>query len=439
MSVDYIALQGCIHGDVDLCYNTLRNIQEQENINIVCLLWSGDVQTTRHEQDLQSMACPPKYRKLKDFHKYYNGIAKAPCLTLFVGGNHEASEFLLDIYFGGWVAPNIYYFGKSGVVWINGVRVCGLSGIYNQRDIRRGYFETSPLNASAIRSVYHVRQFEIEKMLRLSGSVDMILTHDWPVGIVKEGQDRQRLLRKKPFFRQELESDTLGNPFTSTLLNALTPCYWVAAHLHVNFHCAITEDSYTTRFLCHNKPGRTVSTSLVSIEDKQCQFDVTSRLTNNTLSNERREEVEDRTNSQPSDVRFEVDAEWLWILRCSNCQIPKGDTICAQEIEMPLSPSFRELKELAVHIDQIIGCNWMEVIARSYPEVSSSDKNSDGRIVPREFLRSLRFQIPDWTVLDFRDPRSQTIWWRKLIAPNDRTLETSADWKENDEEECLSI
>ena len=37
-------------------------------------------------------------------------------MTLFVGGNHEASNFLRDLYYGGWVAENIYYLGASGVV-----------------------------------------------------------------------------------------------------------------------------------------------------------------------------------------------------------------------------------------------------------------------------------------------------------------------------------
>ena len=33
-------------------------------------------------------------------------------LTIFVGGNHEASNHLQELPYGGWVAPNIYYLGK---------------------------------------------------------------------------------------------------------------------------------------------------------------------------------------------------------------------------------------------------------------------------------------------------------------------------------------
>ena len=62
------------------------------------------------------MAVPPKYRKLGQFHKYYTGERVAPILTIFIGGNHEASNYLRDLYYGGWVAKNIFYLGNSGVI-----------------------------------------------------------------------------------------------------------------------------------------------------------------------------------------------------------------------------------------------------------------------------------------------------------------------------------
>ncbi len=33
--------------------------------------------------DLETMACPPKYRELNTFYKYYSGEAQAPIPTLF--------------------------------------------------------------------------------------------------------------------------------------------------------------------------------------------------------------------------------------------------------------------------------------------------------------------------------------------------------------------
>lgn len=54
----------------------------------------------------------------------------APVLTIFVGGNHEASNYLQELPYGGWVAPNIYYLGYSGVVNIAGIRIAGISGMW---------------------------------------------------------------------------------------------------------------------------------------------------------------------------------------------------------------------------------------------------------------------------------------------------------------------
>lgn len=43
--------------------------------------------------------------------RYYSGEKKAPILTVFIGGNHEASNHMQELPYGGWVAPNIYYLG----------------------------------------------------------------------------------------------------------------------------------------------------------------------------------------------------------------------------------------------------------------------------------------------------------------------------------------
>ena len=59
-------------------------------------------------------------------------------LTIFIGGNHEASNYLRELHFGGWAAPNIYYMGASNVIRIkkgdHEVRIGGLSGIYKPHD-----------------------------------------------------------------------------------------------------------------------------------------------------------------------------------------------------------------------------------------------------------------------------------------------------------------
>lgn len=73
------------------------------------------------------MAVPPKYRQMCDFHRYYGGELKAPILTLVIGGNHEASAYMDELRYGGWLAPNIYYLGTAGCVRVGDLRVAGRS------------------------------------------------------------------------------------------------------------------------------------------------------------------------------------------------------------------------------------------------------------------------------------------------------------------------
>lgn len=44
------------------------------------------------------MACPKKYLEMGSFYKYYTGEKIAPCITIFIGGNHEASNYLREMY-----------------------------------------------------------------------------------------------------------------------------------------------------------------------------------------------------------------------------------------------------------------------------------------------------------------------------------------------------
>ena len=56
------------------------------------------------------------------FFRYYSGEKTAPVLTVFIGGNHEASNYLQELPYGGWVAPKIYYMGKyvTDIWWVGG-------------------------------------------------------------------------------------------------------------------------------------------------------------------------------------------------------------------------------------------------------------------------------------------------------------------------------
>lgn len=96
------------------------------------------------------------------FHLYYSGNFEVPYLTIFIGGNHEASNVLEENYYGGWILEKVFYLGKSGVVNFKGITIAGLSGIFKVNDYFKGHFEEDLIKS--IKSVYHAREFEIAKL-----------------------------------------------------------------------------------------------------------------------------------------------------------------------------------------------------------------------------------------------------------------------------------
>lgn len=233
-----IAIEGCAHGELDSIYASLALTEQRCGAKVDVLLICGDFQAVRNAADLAGMACPAKYRAMQSFYKYYSGEATAPCLTIFIGGNHEASSHLCSLPYGGWVAPNIFFVGHAGVVNVGGVRIGGLSGIYNQRHYQLGHYEHPPFSDDDMRSFYHIRELDVMRLMQLRKPLDVFLSHDWPQHIARHG-DTQHLLRRKAFLRQEIDDGSLGSPPAMALLHQLKPSYWFSAHLHVKFAAVV--------------------------------------------------------------------------------------------------------------------------------------------------------------------------------------------------------
>jgi lariat debranching enzyme len=234
-----IAVEGCCHGQLDDIYRCITRHEASGNPKVDILLICGDFECVRDLNDLNCLAVPQKYRKLNTFHQYVTGEKVAPVLTVFVGGNHEASNILQELYYGGWVAPNIYFLGFAGSIRFGGLRISGVSGIYNGRHYQCGHFEYPPYSEDTKRSIYHTRELEIFRLSHLpKNETDIMLSHDWPSGIWEHG-DRQALLRKKPFFKDDIASGRLGSPPLMQTLVHLKPRWWFAAHLHTKFAATV--------------------------------------------------------------------------------------------------------------------------------------------------------------------------------------------------------
>lgn len=78
-----IAVEGCCHGELDQIYETMQRLEDEEGKKIDLLISCGDFQAMRNLDDMETMACPPKYRQMGTFYKYYSGEKVAPYPTLF--------------------------------------------------------------------------------------------------------------------------------------------------------------------------------------------------------------------------------------------------------------------------------------------------------------------------------------------------------------------
>ncbi|XP_028028118.1 lariat debranching enzyme [Bombyx mandarina] len=285
-----IAVEGCAHGELDKIYDCIETLQEREGFKIDLLICCGDFQSVRNAADLRAMAVPEKYQRMCTFYKYYSGEKKAPVLTLFIGGNHEASNYLQELPYGGWVAPNIYYMGRAGVVKFGELRIGGLSGIFKGHDYLQGLWECLPYNQNSMRSVYHIRSLDVFRLSQLKEKLHVMLTHDWPRGITDYG-DKDHLLRRKPFLREDIESNQLGSMPAEKLLHTLKPDYWFAAHLHCQFAALVKhEDNSETKFLALDK----------------------------CLPKRRHLQILDLPHEYDGDKCLKHDAEWLVVLKNTN-------------------------------------------------------------------------------------------------------------------------
>ena len=70
----------------------------------------------------------------------------------------------------------------------------------------------------------------------------MFLSHDWPQGIEHHG-DLRGLLRRKPYFRDDINKGALGSPPMMGLLRTLQPQWWFSAHLHCRFEATVVHQS----------------------------------------------------------------------------------------------------------------------------------------------------------------------------------------------------
>jgi lariat debranching enzyme len=159
-----------------------------------------------------------------------------------------------------------------------------------------------------MRSVYHTREVDVARLLKLSREDNTIfLSHDWPLSASQCG-DQRALLRKKPFFKDEVASNTLGSPCLENLLKNLKPDYWFSSHMHVKHKADIVHnDDTVTKFLALDK----------------------------VLMGRDFYEIVEISSNYYSPLKIRLDVEWLALVRLSFIRpdLLSGDVSLSQEYQ----------------------------------------------------------------------------------------------------------
>ena len=355
-----VAVEGCCHGELDSIYKTIAQAEASGSPKVELLVACGDFQCVKDLLDLQCLAVPEKYRKMNSFQRYFSGEVVAPVLTIFIGGNHEASNVLQSLYYGGWICPNIYFLGFAGVVNYKGLRIGGISGIYNQRHYHLGHYEKPPYSKGDLHSVYHLRELEVYRMAHLQcrlkqNPLDIIISHDWPQGIWDYGNSKD-LLRRKPYFEEDIRTGKLGSPPLMSLLKQLKPTYWFAAHLHLKFTAIVphSHDEHVQTSLSMSSPTPNApqcipivncnkkSTKFLSLDKCEPGREFLQILKISTVGPS---SIDNAFHPISSSSFLQYDMEWLAILRKTHNLLSMRRGV----VEMPLAvvpPSDEDIKEV---------------------------------------------------------------------------------------------
>ena len=114
------------------------------------------------------------------------------------------------------------------------MRIAGLSGIWKGYNYNRPHNERLPFSADDVKSVYHVREWDVRQLLQIRRQVDVGISHDWPRGIEWKG-NWKTLFRQKQGFEEDARTGKLGSEAAKKVMQRLRPKWWFSAHLHVKF------------------------------------------------------------------------------------------------------------------------------------------------------------------------------------------------------------
>jgi lariat debranching enzyme len=213
------AVFGDVHGKQDLMYQKVLDHERDTGETVEVVLQVGDFETIRDEGDFEHYYAPSQFHHVSDFAGYCSGEKQAPCLTVFIGGNHENWGFLKDYSEGGFVAPDIYYLGRSGVLEVKGKTIAGITGVFKNNR----YKEPKPEHPCYDWKYYTPR--DVGNLM--DKKIDALLLHDWfrPLKDVEISEEANI----PPQFKKGYETPTYE------LVKNTNPAHVFMGHMHRSY------------------------------------------------------------------------------------------------------------------------------------------------------------------------------------------------------------
>ena len=256
----HFAAVGDVHGQMHTMVGQVEGAAKKAGVELDFVLQVGDFEPHRHEDDLETMCSPAKYRKLGEFADYHSGRARFPWPIHFIGGNHEPYGFL-DRLKAGRAAENCFFLGRVARVRIQGLAVVGLSGIERSRCLDG----RPPIREIGPKGTKNYVGFTEEEVLQAAGAgpADVLLLHDWPAGVVDPlDADQFR------FGHRAGGVDSIGNASARLVVDELRPNWVLCGHMHRSYRTEIRHrDGTRSSFAGLAKVGMPAAVAIFALEE----------------------------------------------------------------------------------------------------------------------------------------------------------------------------
>lgn len=231
------AAVGDVHGHMHAMVRLLGGWEAKTGRTLSFVLQVGDFEPIRDERDLETMAAPAKYRVVGDFPDFYAGRAAFPWPVYFIGGNHKPYGFLDEMPDGGDAIENCVYVGRAGLVEIGGLRIAGLSGIFDSEAFERPRPGVDAFGKVSRKEFTYFRKGDVDRAAGF-GAADVLLVHEWPEGVIDPADSREFERQ-----RRSLRYDVVGNEYARLLMEVLEPRLVLCGHMHKSYRNRVRLES----------------------------------------------------------------------------------------------------------------------------------------------------------------------------------------------------